>query len=102
MKKLIFLFGIAFWVVMASAQQDTTKQHKPVVPVPDGRYCMALNAGKPQVTVNGKPVKGEVQLKNGNKITPDGTVVKKDGTIQLIKPGSCVNTDGNEVEQAGK
>jgi len=75
---------------------------KPVPVVPGGKYCVVLNGSKPEVTQDGKPVKAEVQLQNGNKITPNGTVVKKDGTIQLIKPGSCVNTEGNEVDQAVK
>jgi|ERR1043165_3211878 hypothetical protein len=100
MKKLCFLTVSVIVMLLANAQQDTMKHKRPVQPVPDGRYCVTLEAGKPQMTMNGKPLKAEVELKNGSRITPEGTVVRKDGTIQMIKPGSCVNTDGNEVEHA--
>src|SRR4051812_48798455 len=100
MKTIFFSILCSFSILCATAQQDSTSKKKPVPVVPNGKYCVVLNGSKPEVTVNGKPVKADVLLKNGNKITPDGTVVKKDGTIQMLKPGSCVNTEGNEVEQA--
>jgi hypothetical protein len=82
------------------AQQDSTGKRKLNTPYPNGGYCVFLKKGKVEVISNGKALKADVELKNGNKITASGTVIRLDGTIQMIKPGNCVNSEGNEVEQA--
>jgi hypothetical protein len=89
----------------AMAQEDSTnkmKSKKPDPYIPEGRYCAVMEGGKLVVTLDGKPLKNDVQLKNGNRMTATGTVVRKDGTIQMLKPGTCVNTEGNEVEHASE
>lgn len=98
MKAIIFS-ACMLLAIAATAQQDSTsKKSSPAVP--DGRYCVLLKDGKIEVTENGKPIQGEVVLKNGNRISATGTVIKKNGNIEMIKPGTCVNAQGNETEQA--
>ena len=94
--------ALSLWVVVAIAQQDSIKRKKPDPYVPDGKYCVMLEAGKVTVTLNGKAVKNDVELKNGNRITSTGTILRKDGSIQMLKPGTCVYTEGEEVERASR
>ena len=99
MKTLFFLIASLLLVYTTHAQQDSTSRKKTLSPGV-GKYCVVLREGKSEVTDNGIPLKADTKLENGNQLTTSGTLVKKDGTIQMIKPGSCVNSDGNEVEQA--
>lgn len=102
MKSIFFSLTLLTLSTIVTAQQDSTARKTPDKWIPDGRYCVMLNGGKAEVTLNGKPLKADVELKNGTKLTATGTLIRRDGTIQMIKPGSCVNTEGNEVEHADR
>jgi hypothetical protein len=100
MKTIIFA-GICMASILFANAQDSTIKKKTTPAVPDvGKYCAVLNKGKVTVTTNGKPLKTDVELKNGTKITTTGTVVKKDGSMVMMKSGECVNQEGNSVESA--
>ena len=101
MKKILFLLSCSLLLTVGAAQQDSTGKKKPVKWVPDARYCAMLNGGNIEITQNGILLKADVKFKNGNKLTATGMVIRRDGTIQLIKPGTCVNSEGNDVERAG-
>jgi hypothetical protein len=100
MKTMLFGICCLMCATLTAAQQDSTSKKKQMKPANADKYCVVLNEGKTTVTANGKILKADIQLPNGNKLTASGTVVKKDGTVQMIRPGSCVNTEGNEIEQA--
>lgn len=102
MKKMICAITWLTLSLTVLAQQDTTGHKKPVRKAPGGKYCAALSEGKMTVTADGKPLDTDVQLKNGSKITASGTIVFKNGTIKMLKPGSCVDEEGNESEHAQK
>ncbi|HLP52193.1 MAG TPA: DUF6799 domain-containing protein [Chitinophagales bacterium] len=96
--KTMFVIAACVALVHITLAQDTTSLKKNST-LPH-HYCVVLKGSTPEVNYRGKIVKEELTLPNGNKITPTGTVIKKDGTIHVIKPGSCVNSSGNEVEHA--
>ena len=98
--KAILIAACTVLSVAAYAQQDSTAKKKQLAPANADKYCVTLSAGKTEVTGNGKVLKADITLPNGNKLTASGTVVKKDGTVQMIRPGSCVNTEGLEIDQA--
>jgi hypothetical protein len=100
MKKIFFSYSLYLLVTVATAQQDSTNKQKNIPS--DNWYCATIKNGNMVVTMNDKPLVKDVKLKNGNRITASGMIIKKDGTMRIIEPGNCVNADGNDVEQANK
>jgi hypothetical protein len=112
MKKLILAFTAILLSLNVFAAPDSTKvikTHKRVVTHksvatsysthkarPDG---VMLVDGKVMVIKNGKMAKleGEMYLKNGTKVTPDGMCVDKTGTSMILKPGEHLDMEGNMV-----
>lgn len=58
------------------------------------QYCAKMKDGKLVVMHDGKPITGDIFLKNGTTIKPDGTVITKEGVRSVLKEGSCIDADG--------
>lgn len=58
------------------------------------KYCVKMRDGKRVVMYQGGTLASEVTLKNGYKITIDGTVVKTNGTRYVMSEGECIDRDG--------
>lgn len=58
------------------------------------QYCAKMKDGKLVVMHEGKAITGDVFLKNGTTIKPDGTVITKEGVRTVLKEGSCIDADG--------
>jgi len=63
------------------------------------KYCAKLKDGKLVVMHRGMEMTAEAVLGNGTRVMTDGTVVKKDGSRQLLKVGECVDKDGNIMQE---
>jgi hypothetical protein len=63
------------------------------------KYIMMHN-GKVMMMKNGRTItiKAYTPLDNGAKVTRDGSIVQKDGTITTLKEGECINSAGSLVE----
>lgn len=62
--------------------------------VEPGQYCAQMRDGKMIVLFEGKEITGDVFLKNGSTIKPDGTVISKDGVRFSLKEGQCIDQNG--------
>lgn len=60
-----------------------------------GKYCTVLKDGSMKLEKDGIVATKEVTLRDGSKITREGTVLRKDGTNVVLKNGECVDMDGN-------
>jgi hypothetical protein len=58
------------------------------------KYCAKIEGGKKVVMYQGYTMTDDITLKDGTKILPDGTVVKKDGTKTALQVGECIDKDG--------
>src|SRR3954462_12951388 len=58
------------------------------------KYCASMSNGKMVLMSNGKTISQEVNLDNGDKITADGALIKKDGSKTMLKSGECVDKAG--------
>lgn len=66
------------------------------------QYCAQMRDGKMIVLFEGKEITGDVFLKNGSTIKPDGTVILKDGVRFSLKEGQCIDQNGSVVGETMK
>ncbi len=67
-----------------------------------GQYCARMRDGKMVVLFDGKEITGDVFLKNGSTIKPDGTVISKDGVRFSLKEGQCIDQNGSVAGETMK
>lgn len=67
-----------------------------------GQYCARMRDGKMIVLFESKEISGDVFLKNGSTIKPDGTVITKDGVRFSLKEGQCIDQNGSVVGETMK
>jgi hypothetical protein len=67
-----------------------------------GQYCARMRDGKMVVLFEGKEISGDVFLKNGSTIKPDGTVITKDGVRFSLKEGQCIDQNGSVIGETMK
>jgi hypothetical protein len=67
-----------------------------------GQYCARMRDGKMVVLFEGKEITGDVFLKNGSTIKPDGTVITKDGVRFTLKEGQCIDQNGSIIGETMK
>ncbi|MFY9307905.1 MAG: DUF6799 domain-containing protein [Bacteroidia bacterium] len=60
-----------------------------------GKYCTILKDGSMKLEKDGVVATKEITLRDGSKITREGTVLRKDGTNVILKNGECIDLDGN-------
>ncbi len=60
-----------------------------------GKYCTILKDGSMKLEKDGVVATKEITLRDGSKITREGTVLRKDGSNVILKNGECVDMDGN-------
>lgn len=60
-----------------------------------GQYCAQMRDGKMIVLFEGKEISGDVFLKNGTTVKPDGTIISKDGVRMNLKEGQCIDQFGS-------
>jgi uncharacterized protein YdeI (BOF family) len=106
MKKSILLSGIMLISAMALAQEPE-KMQQPVQSKTDmrsvGNETVEMKDGKVWLNKDGQIslLSKEINL-GGSKISTDGTVVLKDGKKVTLKNGDKVTADGNLVKAAEK
>jgi hypothetical protein len=67
-----------------------------------GQYCVRMRDGKMVVLFDGKEISGDVFLKNGSTVKPDGTVITKDGVRFSLKEGQCIDQNGSIIGETMK
>jgi hypothetical protein len=67
-----------------------------------GQYCARMRDGKMIVLFDGKEISGDVFLKNGSTVKPDGTVITKDGVRFSLKEGQCIDQNGSIIGETMK
>jgi lipopolysaccharide export system protein LptA len=77
-----------------SKAQDSTQMKKHLPPHLAERYCATYKNGN-MILMGDSAVKQDVTLLNGDKVTINCAVIKKDGTMRPLKPGECVDKNGN-------
>lgn len=95
----ILWWGIASLMVSSvlyAYERVKAEEKEATVQVQDdpNHYCAKMKDGKLVVMHDGKPITGDVFLKNGTTIKPDGTVITKEGVRTVMKEGSCIDADG--------
>ena len=86
-----FLF--ASFLLLAVAAGAQTKDGQPQYDT----YCMHMNGGKLVVMYQGKILNHEVDLDNGGRLKPNGTIVKRKGETIVLKEGECVDPRGKII-----
>ena len=79
-----------------SMHQGTVDIDTPSVrPIPgsEDKYCASVMNGKLVVMNNGKPITENRTLASGISISPDGTLIYKDGKKRMLKNGECIDKD---------
>ena len=58
--------------------------------------CLTMRNGKVVIMQHGKSLilHQDTTLENGTRITPDGHIIRKDGSKMLMKTGQCFNLEG--------
>ena len=60
-----------------------------------GKFCSVLKEGSMTLVKDGTIATKEITLRDGSKITKEGTVRRKDGSSVVLKNGECIDMDGN-------
>lgn len=62
----------------------------------DNKNCCMMKDGKMVSMKEGKesPMTADVKLSNGSVVTPDGTLIMKDGTKRKLKNNECLDNHG--------
>jgi hypothetical protein len=90
MKTILWIYIGSFLSGILYAQDSTQLlKHK----LSEGDYCASVKKGKTIVTNNGIPIDADVMLPSGTKITPQGLVIRKDGSEVVLKDGQCITRD---------
>jgi hypothetical protein len=66
------------------------------------KYCAKMKDGKMVVMHKGSAITADVRLDNGATVKPDGTVLRKDGTNQVLSDGECIHQDGTSGMKKNK
>ncbi|MFN8285929.1 MAG: DUF6799 domain-containing protein [Chitinophagales bacterium] len=60
-------------------------------------YCVMEKDSQSLITLNDKPVTIDVPLADGSILSPNGVLLKKDGTKVTLKRGDCVDQNGKTL-----
>lgn len=60
-----------------------------------GKFCSVLKEGSMTLVKDGIVANKEITLRDGSKLTKEGTVRRKDGSNVVLKNGECIDMDGN-------
>lgn len=103
----IFVFSVCVLCMLSIAAQDTTMTKDTVIKQKVGpaspnsaQYCAAFRDGKMTIMIDDKTINKDIELQNGNKITVNGKVVRKNGSVMILKNGECVDKEGNITDKA--
>jgi hypothetical protein len=99
MKKIILVIAVTIFACSAKAQDspdNTMLRNSPVV-----KYCAIEKDGKIMMLQNSKELMVDVTLENKTIIKTDGTILKPDGTKQVLKKGECVDNNGTLINPKG-
>ena len=92
MKKLVNIISICFlFSNLMFAQSNDPKE------VSNKQYCAMLRDGIMKVQIDGVYLTADVSLSNGNIITTDGMVIKREGGQIVLNNGECVDYLGHLI-----
>lgn len=89
--KLTITTAILF-IISSNADAQEIIQDKPWEM---GKFCTVLKNGAMKLEKDGVIATKEITLRDGSKITKEGTVVRQDGSNIILKNGECIDMDGN-------
>lgn len=88
------IFSIIFFnfisIITACAQEILPDDKREA-----GKFCSVLKDGTMKLEKDGILATKEITLRDGSKITKEGTVLRKDGSNVVLKNGECIDMDGN-------
>ncbi len=87
MKKIIIIFLAMFCFKNIHAQETNPK-------VVDTNYCLLVKGDNEALMKDGKEITTDVRLKSGDQLSPNGRIMKMDGTELKLKEGDCVTDEG--------
>lgn len=90
--KFIILSSVFLLIISAKADAQEIIQDKQQE---IGKFCTVLKNGSMKLEKDGVLATKEITLRDGSKITKEGTVVRKDGSNVILKNGECIDMDGN-------
>ena len=98
MKKLIVMFTAVFLMTatFAVAQAEKPAAAKSTGEKKMATHCYTMKDGA-MMTCMGKsaePMKSDVTLKNGTKVSTKGEVTMKDGKTSMLTNGQCIDMSG--------
>jgi len=89
---LALLFG-SFYVGAQTNKKITEEKQ-------DSVYCLVVKDGMAVLTSSsGRVITGDIDLPNGNRISPKGLITKKNGTQLIMKDGDCTNTVADPMKK---
>jgi hypothetical protein len=91
MKRFIMVVTALTLATASVAGHDDGKKRKKKNP---DKYCAQLKDGVIKVMHDGQELTADITLENGTQIRTDGTVVKKDGSVSVLKEGQCMDVNG--------
>ena len=93
MKTLLFVIAAA--ILTLNAVEDLPIQY-------ENNYCAVMEDGILSITHEGSKMGSDVTLSNGTMIKLTGEVILKSGSKLVLKPGDCVDNEGNIIANPDK
>ena len=100
--KIAILTGCIFLAFSTTAQDPRKDKSDVRTDLDKARYCAMLKDGKMVLMKDNSPVPADITLNNGNRISKDGTVQRKDGSSVTLSNGDCVDDEGNVLSRKVK
>ena len=93
--KLILTIILAVSLFLNAKSQDTAQIKKHLPAELENQYCASFKKGRMILKANEKEINKDVTLLNGDRLTSNCAIIKKDGSMITLKPGECVDKNGN-------
>ena len=88
MKKIIVILATLFCFSGVKAQESNPSF------TATGNYCLLVKGDNEALMKDGKVVTTDIKLKSGDQLSPNGRIMKMDGTEIKLKEGDCVTDEG--------
>ncbi|MEO6302653.1 MAG: DUF6799 domain-containing protein [Bacteroidia bacterium] len=92
MKKVIITFIASISFLCIHAQENNKLPET-------SDYCLLVKGDTEVLMKDGKEVTTDIKLESGDQLSPNGRVMKMNGTEIKLKEGDCVTEKGEVVRQ---
>ncbi len=93
MKKILILFALAM-LALSGIAQKSAREMPTAFNTNEDKYCVTVKDSQSIITLNNKPVTIDIPLADGSILSPNGVLLKKNGTKVTLRNGECIDPKG--------